>query len=215
MPDNPEDKMGDDGVFGIDAMEKDVWKVDFKTSTLTLASSIDPFPEIGGAEIFPAKFDQHSINIEVDFGNNMVKTLAVDLGYNGEMLLPQSQFNRICPSGKRNTSAGTFDTPAGEKTVNKLWFFDSVKLGNNWFVTMVSSNETAKEYLVGLSFFKRFDYVIFNFINRRIYIPKKYGNLKISPLSAYLVLTNDFKTLAIFFKKQNYLCFIRAFFSAF
>jgi predicted aspartyl protease len=173
MPNNPKDNKNDDGVIGIDVMSKAIWKIDFKNYELTFASSIDSFREISQAEVFPATFNEQSITVEVDFGNNNVKTMAIDLGYNGYMLMPLTEFNKISSTNKIFTNPGTFATPASENSVNNLSISDTVNIDHNWFFTIVSSNETAKERLIGLDFFKRFDYVLFDFINKQIYIPKK------------------------------------------
>lgn len=173
MPNNFKDNKNDDGVVGIDVMSKGIWKIDFKRSELTFASSIDSFREISQAEVFPATFNKQSITVGVDFGNNNVKTMAIDLGYNGYMLMPLTEFNKIKSSKKIFINLSRFATPSSENIINHLSVLDTVNIKHNWFFTVVSSNETAKERLIGLEFFKRFDYVIFDFINKHIYIPKK------------------------------------------
>ncbi|MDQ2720567.1 MAG: retropepsin-like domain-containing protein [Bacteroidota bacterium] len=173
MPDHPKDNKNDDGIFGSDVMSKGIWKIDFKKSELTFASSIDSFKEISQVEAFPATFNEQSISVSVDFGNNNVKTMDIDLGYNGYMLMPLKEFNNIRSSTKALMRLGRFDTPAGENIVNDVSILDTVSINHNWFFTPVSSNERAKERLIGLDFFRRFDYVIFDFINKQVYIPKK------------------------------------------
>jgi len=173
MPDKLKNNQGDDGVFGIDAMSKGVWKIDFRNSKLTFASSIDSFSEINQAEILPATFNRYSITVDVDFGNNNVKKMAIDLGYNDYMLMPITEFHKISPLKKDYLNLKNFSTPAGENVVNTLSISDTVQINRNWFFTIINSTETAKENLIGLSFFKRFDYVIFDFIDKRMYIPKK------------------------------------------
>lgn len=173
MPENLKDNKNDDGVFGIDVMSKGVWMIDFKNSVLSFASSIDSFEEIKQAEVFPATFNQKSITVSVDFGNSNVKTMAIDLGYNDYMLLPVSEFRNISQSKKVFFDLEKFTTPVSENVVNSLSFLDTVHINHNWFFTIVSSNETVKEKLIGLTFFRRFDYVIFDFIDKRIYVPKK------------------------------------------
>jgi predicted aspartyl protease len=170
---NSENNKTDDGVFGMDVMSKGIWKIDFKNSELTFASSIDSFSEINQTEVFPATFGWQSITVNVDFGNSNVKTMAIDLGFNGGMFMPLRDFNNIGSSHKTLIDLRRFNTPAGENIVNSVSIFDTVNINHDWFITIVSSNERVKERLIGLQFFRRFDYTIFDFINKRIYIPKK------------------------------------------
>lgn len=173
MPENSKDNKMDDGVFGIDAMSKGIWKFDFRKDELTFTSDIDSLDEIKQSEIFPATFDQQSIKVSIDFGNNIVRSMAIDLGYNGDMLLPLRDFESINPSKESAVNIEKFSTPASENTVNIVSIFDTVSINHNWFFTIISSNKLVSERVIGLTFFKRFDYVIFDFIHERIYIPKK------------------------------------------
>ncbi len=173
MPDDSKGNRNDDGVFVGDLMSTGVWKIDFKKNELTFASTIDSLRGINKAEVFPVIFDQKYIKIEVAFGSNIAKTMAIDLGYNGDLLLPLNEFNKIGLSKKTFPTSSIFKTPASENLVSSLSFLDTVKINHNWYFAIVSSNEKVKERLVGLQFFKRFDFVIFDFINKQIYLPKK------------------------------------------
>jgi len=135
--------------------------------------NLDSFKEISQSEIFPAIFDQRSIGVKVRFGNDNVEKMHIDLGYNGYMLLPSRDFKSISKKSRTYVISDKFNTPAQQNFVNNLSVVDTVAISHNFFVTQVSSNEKVQERLIVLSFFKRFDYVIFNFINERIYIPKK------------------------------------------
>jgi len=92
-----------------------------------------------------------------------------------DMLLPSVEFKTISSSSKTIARAGKFITPAGEKTVNTVSAIDTVRINHNWFFAHVSTNETVSERLVGLGFFRRFDYVIFDFVNKRFTCRRKFG----------------------------------------
>lgn len=162
-----------DGVFGSDLMSTGVWKIDFKRDELTFASTIDSLKEINQAEVFSTIFVQQYIKMEVTFGSHITKQIAVDLGYNGDLLLPMTEFNKVNLSKKTIPTSTMFTTPASENNITSLSFIDTVKIDHNWYRAIVSSNEKVKERLIGLQFFQRFDFVIFDFINKRIYLPKK------------------------------------------
>lgn len=173
MPENSKDTKNDDGVFGIDAMEKGIWKIDFRKDELTFTSDPDSLDDIKQSEVFPATFNAQAIKVKVRFGNNILKTLAIDLGYNGDILMPYNDFKNVSSQKQVFTDKGKFSTPASENIINNLSVYDTVRINHNWFFAEISSNKKVTESVIGLTFFKRFGYVIFDFINKRIYIPKK------------------------------------------
>ncbi len=173
MQHKTEDNTNDDGVFGSELMSKGIWKIDFKQNELTFTSDIDSLQEMGQTEIFPSIFSAESIKVDVKFGNNIVKNMAIDLGFNGDLIMPFKEFNKLGTRNRAFTDSARFSTPGSDKIVNRLIVFDTVNINHNWFFVIISSNETAKERLIGLQFFRRFDFVIFDFINKRIYVPKK------------------------------------------
>jgi hypothetical protein len=173
MPDNGGADKTSDGVLGLDAMAKGIWKIDFKKEELTFVSDLDSLTNLNETEIFPANFTGQSIEVNVDFGERIVKTMAIDLGYNGDLLLPLAEFQRIGKSSKVFNQLSKFSTPASRSLVNQYAILDTVNINHNWFATIISSRETVKERLIGLLFFRRFSYVIFDFVNNRVYIPKK------------------------------------------
>jgi hypothetical protein len=173
MPSEFTDNKNDDGVFGGDLMSTGIWKIDFKRKELTFTSSIDSLKGIKNAEVFPATFGREYIKINVIFGNNTAIPMAIDLGYNGDMILPLNDFNHIYAPNKTSSGVSVFKTPARLNIVNSISFIDTVRINHDWFNALISSNEEVKERLIGLQFFERFDFVIFDFLNKTIYLPKK------------------------------------------
>jgi len=173
MPPNAADDKNDDGVFGSELMSKGIWKIDFKRNELTFTSDIDSLQGVTQTETFPSIFNDQSIKINVEFGNNIVKTMAIDLGFNGELMMPLKEFDKLSNRNRAISGPARFSTPGSNQNVNSLMIFDTVNINHNWFFAVISSNETVRERLIGLQFFRRFDFVIFDFINKRIYVPKK------------------------------------------
>lgn len=163
----------DDGVLGGDLMSKGIWGIDFRRRILIFTSDLDSLPQIRNTENLPAVFSKDYIKINVELGKGMVKTVAVDLGYRGDILLPMKDFMDIRTSNKRFSTTSNFMTPASESVVDGIFFLDTVKVNNNWFRVRVSSNEKVKERLIGAEFFDRFDFVVFDFKKRKIYTAKK------------------------------------------
>lgn len=173
MPKEGNPGTSDDGVLGLDVMAKGIWKIDFRKEELNFVSDLDSLDHLTETEIFPAAFTDHSIEVKVVFGKNNAKTMAVDLGYNGDMLMPLEEFERVSKSGKVFQQPGRFRTPAGFSLVTQHMMLDTVNIGHNWFTAMVTSHETVKERLIGLAFFRRFAYVIFDFLHQQVLVPKK------------------------------------------
>ncbi|HTR31667.1 MAG TPA: hypothetical protein VMH27_20485 [Puia sp.] len=173
MPNNFGHLNSDDGVFGGDLMSRGIWEIDFRRRILTFTSELDSLRDIANSEILPAVFNKDNIKIDVELGKGVVKTAAIDLGYHGDIILPMEDFLAIRTANKKFSRPSEFMTPASASVVNDLYFFDTIKLNNNWFHVMVSSNEKVKERLVGVEFFDRFDFVVFDFKNSKIHISKK------------------------------------------
>ena len=173
MPNNFGHLNTDDGVFGGDLMSTGIWEIDFRRRILIFTSELDSLQDMANSEILPTVFNKDYIKIEVELGKGVVKTAAVDLGYHGDIILPMEDYLAIRTSNKKFSRPSKFTTPASESVVNDLFFFDTVKLNNNWFHVMISSNEKVKERLIGVEFFDRFDFVVIDFKHRKIHISKK------------------------------------------
>lgn len=162
------------GVFGEESIAKGIWKIDFKNEIITLTSNIDSLKEISEAMLLPSKFKDNVIELEVSFQKEIIKTLEVDLGYNGEIFIPIKLYNIISADNKR-TLADTllFSTPGGSENVLNHLALDSVKIGKKFFPVSIASNQSDKEMLMGAGFFKQFEFVIFDYINKAVYVSKK------------------------------------------
>ena len=168
----PNDKRNDDGVFGADLMSAGVWKLDFLHGLLTFASSLDSIDGLDRAEVLYSTFTDNHTKIEVKFGSGITKTMSIDLGYNGYLLLPMDEFEQLRQSKYVVPGTATFSTPASRSVVEQRSFLDTVKINPHQFLTVVASNEKVKERLVGWRFFKQLDFMIIDFINRKVYLPK-------------------------------------------
>ncbi|MES2893204.1 MAG: hypothetical protein V4725_14360 [Bacteroidota bacterium] len=173
MPAQADGKENDDGVVGSELMAQGIWKIDFRSSVLTFTSTIDSLPGMNATEVFPASFTEGSIELGVKFSNDVEQSIGIDLGFNGDFLLPADAFKNVSGQRKSFTETKKFSTPASWNIVNVTTTLDTVQIGHNWYFAFVSTSDTVKERLLGLQFFRRFDYVIFDFINERVYLPKK------------------------------------------
>ena len=153
------DKIG--GVFGVELINKGIWKIDFKNEIITFTSSIDSLKELSGANLLPSKFNDGIIEIEMSFQENIKKMLEVDMGFNGDILIPLKLFI-IVSSNNKNARADTllFSTPGGSENVLNYMAPDSVKVGKKLYPVSIASNQSDKEMLIGARFFKEFEFVI-------------------------------------------------------
>ena len=173
MPEKASGRRNDDGVFGGDLMAKGIWQINFKTKELIFTSDLDSLNLGRGFEILPAVFGDGSITVEITLQNGASKRLQVDLGYNGDVILPLDEFKAISTGSNVFSRSDRFMTPASGNQVKDLFLLDTVKINRNWFTELISSNELIKEHLAGIQFFQRFDVVVFDFLHRRIYVPRK------------------------------------------
>ncbi|MEO5683052.1 MAG: aspartyl protease family protein [Chitinophagaceae bacterium] len=165
-------EMGD-GVLGIDILSKGVVKVDFRNNLMTFASSIDSIKGIGEASILPSRFTEKSIDIDVGFRNDITKTLSLDLGCNEDIMMPADEFLPI----KKNNSGyredvAVFSTPGSSVKVHNLRVRDTISVGGRSFIAGIASNNVVKEKLMGLNFFRQFDFIVLDYLNSRVYIAK-------------------------------------------
>ena len=163
-----------DGVLGDNIISKGVWKIDFSKETLTFASSSDSIEELRLMERLPAKFSSGGILIDVSFRNNIVKNVQLDLGFNGGILLPPKTFRQVAKgNSKFYKDSLRFSTPSHATIIEATHVFDTFKINRNQFSTLISSNEQARESLIGLGFFGQFRYVVIDYLNKAVYIQRR------------------------------------------
>lgn len=162
------------GVFGVELINKGIWKIDFKNESITFTSSIDSLKDLAATRLLPSGFKDGIIELEVTFQKNIEKTLEVDMGYNGGILIPLQLFHAVSLDNKRTlTDTVLFSTPGGSENVLNHLALDSVEIGKNFYPVFVASNQSDKEMLIGAGFFKQFEFVIFDYINGAVYVSDK------------------------------------------
>jgi hypothetical protein len=166
-----------DGLFGINTMRLGIWKIDFEKQQLTFASSLDSIPNLKDATTIPADFDKwNKITLPINFQNNITKNIDVDLGYNKGVIVSPILFNKIDADNKATVEPSEITSTAGTSKIT-LHRLDkmSIKIGENTFTISMRTNEkiTKRTKLIGLEFFAQFKFVVFDFINKTIYVSKE------------------------------------------
>ena len=163
-----------DGAIGENIMSKGVWKIDFKEHIINFASSLDSIKALEETERLPAIFTADAIDIEVIFSNKVKKTVELDLGYNGGIILPAKEFKPIAAGNQKTfTVQRRSTTPAGTAMVDNTMVPDSIQIGRRYFMQAISTNKLIKEKLIGLAFFNQFEYIIIDYPGKAVYISKK------------------------------------------
>jgi len=163
-----------DGAVGESIMEHGIWKIDFKNKRIAIASDIDSIKGMKGATRLPAFFTDKAIEIEIIFSNGNQQRVGLDLGFNGDLILPATSFMlAIAPGKKTFMEKRNFSTPAGSSVVDDRTTRDRVQAGQQYFETLVSSNKLVKEKLIGLLFFKQFEFMVIDYINKAVYLSQK------------------------------------------
>ena len=85
--------------------------------------------------------------------------------------MPSKEFAAVS-NGNKNVEAEPFlfSTPAGSSRIINQHFFDTIKIGRINYPVTISSNNNNKEMLIGTAFFQRFRFVIFDYINKAVYV---------------------------------------------
>jgi hypothetical protein len=65
-----------------------------------------------------------------------------------------------------------FSTPSGFELVENRNVLDTVKIGQKYCWTILNANNSVKEKLMGFCFFERFDFLILDYLNKKVYISK-------------------------------------------
>ncbi len=170
----PENAGRPDGVIGENMMREGIWKIDFNNRRMQFASSSDFIEGWSEADILPTRFTGDAIELDFQFSHHISHTLELDLGYNGFIMMPADVFASITSDNKKiQKDSMLFSTPAGNTIVENSIAADSIGIGHQWLATLITTNPTVKENLVGLRFFSRFAFIIMDYPRKRIYVSKE------------------------------------------
>jgi len=163
------------GLLGNNILSHCVVMIDFRDSTLHLASHIDSLntdPE----SLVPmnTRFFLSRITFPKFHINKKSKKMQLDLGYNGDLLLKHSDFRDIDKNNTAKIKKGKAITVMGtESATYKLLDSASVKSGSLQTTTSVLNNSIVEKNLVGLNFFSMFDFVIIDYPGKKLYVSRQ------------------------------------------
>lgn len=162
-----------EGVFGEDLIAKGAWKFDFKKQAITFASCIDSIDSLSRAILIPSVFKDNTIQLKVKFRNDIVLPVEIDFGYSGNIILPENEFEKIAVGNSRMYQDSTrFSTPTNSQRVEQKVGWDSISINDNFIQTYFSTNPLVKDALIGRRFFQQYEFVIFDYLNKSVYVSK-------------------------------------------
>lgn len=163
------------GVIGENIISKGAWMIDFDNNKVMFSSSVDSFGTkriMYESRRLPTTYNDNTFTVEVAFSNGVTKMFEVDLGFNGVAILPLKDFIEISNPGKTFESDISFKTPAGDHLIKSTAAHERVLLGTDSVSFLFSTNDKVAENLLGLGFFKQFEFVILDYPNKQIYVSR-------------------------------------------
>jgi len=162
------------GLFGGDLLSKGVWKINFKDSMLTFASSADSIENLNETTEIPIhSYLNGTIYINAIFKNSITQKLTIDFGFGGMILLPKDIFDNIDISHEAVLKDTLITTLASKSKITKRTLKrENVMINNKNYATPIITFDNSKMSLIGLNFFKQFDFVVIDYSKKKLYLSK-------------------------------------------
>ena len=161
------------GVMGSNLIEKGVWKIDFLHKQITFSSSVDSLSNLWMTQEIPAIFTSQGIQLTVVFPNGLAHKVEIDLGFNGGILVPSAAYQSITKSVARGFSdRRKLFLPSGNPLQVLSHRMEKVIIGNEQKNIILTSTEQIQEWLLGLEYFTQYDYIVMDFLNKKLYLPQ-------------------------------------------
>lgn len=158
------------GVMGDNLISKGVWKINFSDSTMEFASSIDSISDLEHSIKIPAENREGILSINSTMPDGTVQKMAIDFGYNKAVLIPIEAFRNVNHRGMGTVKTALYSTPSGNISTNNYEISDSIKLNGFAFETMIRSNDFFRYRIVGIEFFKSFEYIVLDYKSSTLYL---------------------------------------------
>jgi predicted aspartyl protease len=162
------------GLFGGDLLSKGVWKINFKDSILTFASSADSIENLNETTEIPIYSSLNGlIYINAIVKNSITQKLTIDFGFGGMILLPKDIFDNIDNRNEAVLKDTLIATLASKSKITKRTLQrENVMINNKNYSTQIITFDNSKMSLIGLNFFKQFDFVVIDYSKKKLYLSK-------------------------------------------
>lgn len=164
-----------DGFIGANLMQHAVWDIDFAQQQITITddeSKLNLSEEIIENKLFIGVAGLPSIACKIN--EKKVWNFLVDLGYNGEIVVPFSEFKKQTENGeisdfKKSETQGVIGIYGKQNTTRESYtgIIDEIEFGNATIENVKVYSEQYLEKRFGLDFFKNYR-VIINWDSKKI-----------------------------------------------
>ncbi len=164
-----------DGFIGSNLMQHAIWDIDFMQKQITITdneSNLNLPKDIIENKMFIGVAGLPSIACEIN--GEKIWNFPVDLGYNGDIVVPYSEFEKQMENGKisdfeKSNKDGSIGIYGKEKTTNESYSgtIDEIEFGNSFLENQKFYTEKYLGKRFGLEFFKNYR-VILNWDSKEI-----------------------------------------------
>lgn len=164
-----------DGFIGSNLMQHAIWDIDFKEKQITITdneSSLNLPEDIIENKMFVGVAGLPSIACKIN--GEKIWNFPVDLGYNGDIVIPYSEFKEQTENGaisnfEKSNTDGSIGINGKEKTTSESYIgtIDEIEFGNSILKNQKFYSEQYLGKRFGLDFFKNYR-VILNWDSKKI-----------------------------------------------
>jgi len=164
-----------DGFIGSNLMQHAIWDIDFSQKQITITdneSNLSLPENIIENKMFVGVAGLPSIACKIN--GEKIWNFQVDLGYNGDIVIPYSEFEKQTENGEitnfeKSNSGGSIGIYGKEKTTKKSYTgtIDEIEFGNSFLENQKFYSEQYLGKRFGLDFFKNYR-VILNWNDKKI-----------------------------------------------
>jgi len=164
-----------DGFIGSNLMQHAIWDIDFKEKQITITdneSSLNLPEDIIENKMFVGVAGLPSIACKIN--GEKIWNFPLDLGYNGDIVIPYSEFKEQTENGaisnfEKSNTDGSIGINGKEKTTSESYIgtIDEIEFGNSILKNQKFYSEQYLGKRFGLDFFKNYR-VILNWDSKKI-----------------------------------------------
>ena len=163
-------------LIGGNLLKHFIWKIDNTKKKIFFTRDPSAFSYTSCTALpFSLDHDRPVIRCTVD---NLIYDLVLDTGYQGFLNLSGRPYNNIYVQPRdtfKNVKSFSYDSTKiytygiNEKSINEFFTLSDVGIGTLTLSNELVSHNLAKFNLLGWSFFQRFEFVILDYINQKVY----------------------------------------------
>lgn len=163
-----------DGIIGGDILKKMAWKLNFLNNTITFSSEVQNLKPVGKGIMLSLKKNLPYVKLTV---NKDTIEFLVDTGFTGFIKANIKEEMIYGPSMKGTIKwieLSPYSNPfsGSKKYVDTCYYsIENISIGSKDLKNeIIRYSNSSKSNLLGMDFFRRFEYVIFDYPNKKLYL---------------------------------------------